>query len=58
VLPGKIQNIESINDQAVLTVDAGDVFYVTLTPSAVAKLNLRDGTPVFLIIKARSFRFL
>ena len=58
VLPGKIQNIESIKGQTVLTVDAGDVFYVRLTPSAVAKLNLRNGTPVFLIIKARSFRFL
>jgi molybdate transport system ATP-binding protein len=58
VIPGKVRNIESINDQAVLTVDGGEVFFVRLTPAAVANLSLRAGTQVFLIIKARSFRFL
>ena len=58
VLPGKISKIESLDGQAVLTMDAGDVFYVRLTPSAVTKLSLQEGTPVFLIIKARSFRVL
>ena len=58
VLAGKIRNIESIKGQAVLTVDAGDVFSVRLTPSAVARLNLREGMPVFLIVKTRSFRLL
>ena len=58
VIPGELRNIESINDQAVLTVDAGELFFVRLTPASVAKLNLREGTQVFLIIKARSFRFL
>jgi molybdate transport system ATP-binding protein len=58
VLAGKIRNIEAIKGQAVLTVDAGDVFYVRLTPSAVARLELREGMPVFLIIKTRSFRLL
>jgi molybdate transport system ATP-binding protein len=58
VIPGELRNIESINDQAVLTVDAGELFFVRLTPASVTKLNLRKGTQVFLIIKARSFRFL
>jgi molybdate transport system ATP-binding protein len=58
VFPGKIRKVESIKGQAVLTVDAGDLFHVRLTHSAVAHLGLKEGTPVFLIIKARSFRFL
>src|SRR5713226_4069115 len=58
VFPGKVRKVESIKDQAVLTVDAGDLFYVRLTPSAVTKLGLKEGTPVFLIIKTRSFRVL
>ena len=58
VFPGTIRKIESIRGQAILTVDAGDLFYVRLTHSAVANLDLREKTPVFLIIKARSFRFL
>ena len=58
VFPGKVRKIESIKGQAVLTVDAGDLFFVRLTHSAVAHLGLKEGTPVFLIIKARSFRFL
>jgi molybdate transport system ATP-binding protein len=58
VIPGEVRKIESINDQAVLTVDAGELFFVRLTPAAVGKLSLREGMPVVLIIKARSFRFL
>lgn len=58
VFPGKIRTVESIKDQVVLTVDAGDSFYVRLTPSAVARLGLREETAVFLIIKTRSFRML
>jgi len=58
VFPGKIRKVESIKDQAVLTVDAGDSFYVRLTPSAVVRLGLMEETPVFLIIKTRSFRML
>jgi len=58
VFPGKIRKVESIKDQVVLTVDARDSFYVRLTPSAVARLGLREEIPVFLIIKTRSFRML
>ena len=58
IIPGKVRNIESMADQSVLTVEAGDIFYVRLTPAAVARLHLREETPVFLIIKARSFRLL
>lgn len=58
IIPGKVRNIESMADQSVLTVEAGDIFYVRLTPAAVARLDLREETSVFLIIKARSFRLL
>ena len=58
VFPGTIRKIESIKGQAVLTVNAGDTFYVRLTFSAVANLGLKEGVIVFLIIKARSFRLL
>ncbi len=56
IFPGRLRAIESLEDQAVLTVEAGEVFYVRLTPAAVARLKLREENPVFLIIKARSFR--
>ncbi len=58
LIPGKVRDIELLADQAVLTVEAADTFYVRLTPAAVARLDLRQGSPVFLIIKARSFRVL
>lgn len=58
IIPGKVRHIESLADQAVLMVEAGDIFYVRLTPAAVTRIDLREETPVFLIIKARSFRLL
>jgi molybdate transport system ATP-binding protein len=56
VLRGVIRTIETTAGQALLAVDAGDLFYVRLTASAVIRLGLASGSPVFLIIKARSFR--
>jgi molybdate transport system ATP-binding protein len=56
IIPGKLRKIESLADQAVLTVEAGDIFYVRVTPAAISRLHLREESPVFLIIKARSFR--
>jgi molybdate transport system ATP-binding protein len=58
LIPGRIVEIEESGNQTVLTVDAGESFYVRLTPSAVARLGLIVGSPVFLIIKTRSFRLL
>ena len=58
IISGQLRKIESLADQAVLTIEAGEVFYVRLTPAAVARLQLREHSPVFLIIKARSFRML
>ena len=58
VLPGAVRTIESLDGQALVAVAAGDEFYVRLTPAAVVKLGLREGTPVFLIMKTRSFRLL
>jgi len=55
VLPGTVRSIELINGQAVITVLAGDEFHVRLTASAVNRLHLLEQTPVFLIIKTRSF---
>jgi molybdate transport system ATP-binding protein len=57
VLRGVVRTIETNAGQALLAVDAGgDLFYVRLTVSAVTRLGLASGSPVFLIIKARSFR--
>jgi ABC-type molybdate transport system ATPase subunit len=47
-----------IDGQALVSVNAGEDFCVRLTAAAVARLGLRIGTPVFLIIKTRSFRLL
>jgi molybdate transport system ATP-binding protein len=58
IIPGKLREIELLADQAVLTVEAKDIFYVRVTPAAISRLNLQEGSPVFLIIKARSFRLL
>jgi len=58
IIPGQLRKIEALADQAVLTIDAGEVFYVRVTPAAIARLQLHEGSPVFLIIKARSFRIL
>jgi molybdate transport system ATP-binding protein len=58
ILAGVVREIETLAGQALLTVEAGDLFWVRLTASAVARLGLAKGAFVFLIIKTRSFRFL
>lgn len=56
ILPGIVKRIEQLDGQAMVTVDAGDEFYVRLTAAAVNRLGLAEASPVFLIIKTRSFR--
>jgi molybdate transport system ATP-binding protein len=56
VLPGRIRTIDSLDGQAMLTVLAGEEFYVRLTAAAVSRLGLREDDRVFLIMKTRSFR--
>jgi molybdate transport system ATP-binding protein len=58
VLAGTIRRIDMLDGEAVLSVFAGEEFVVRLTAAAVARLGLRKDTPVFLIIKTRSFRVL
>src|SRR5262245_22670154 len=58
VLPGIIRRIEMREGQAMLMVVAGEEFYVKVTAAAVKKLGLVVDCPVFLIMKARSFRLL
>jgi len=58
VLPGIIRRIEMREGQALLMVLAGQEFYVNVTAAAVKKLGLVVDCPVFLIMKARSFRLL
>jgi molybdate transport system ATP-binding protein len=58
VLPGIVRRIDAIDGQAMVTVAAGDEFYARLTASAVKRLGLHEETPVFLIMKTRSFRSL
>jgi molybdate transport system ATP-binding protein len=56
VLPGIVKRIERLDGQAMVTVAAGDEFYVRLTAAAVNRLGLAEASPVFLIIKTRSFQ--
>lgn len=58
VVPGVIQRIESLDGEAVVTVLAGEEFYVRLTGSAVTRLSLAEKSPVFLVMKTRSFHLL
>jgi molybdate transport system ATP-binding protein len=58
VLPGTIRTIDMIEGQAMLTVFAGEEFYVRLTATAVQQLGLVEDCHVFLIMKARSFHLL
>jgi molybdate transport system ATP-binding protein len=58
VIPGTVHGIELVDGQALVTVSAGEEFFVRLTSGAVARLELKEDTPVFLIIKTRSFRVL
>lgn len=56
VLSGKVRTVDSLDGQAMLTVLAGEEFYVRLTAASVSRLGLREDSPVFLIMKTRSFR--
>lgn len=58
ILPGTVRRIDAIDGQAMVTVAAGDEFCARLTASAVKRLGLVAETPVFLIMKTRSFRSL
>lgn len=58
ILPGTVRRIDAIAGQAMVTVAAGEEFYARLTASAVKRLGLVEETPVFLIMKTRSFRSL
>ncbi len=54
VLPGKIKSIETVDGQSILRVEAGELFSVRLTASAVERLSLVEGQEIFLVIKTRS----
>ena len=58
VLSGVINEIEALDGQAILKVNAGATFSVRLTAGAVGNLNLAKGRQVFLIFKVRSCRVL
>jgi molybdate transport system ATP-binding protein len=58
VVPGTIRRIDLLDGQAVITVYAGDEFCVRLTASAVKRLRLVEQSPIFLVMKVRSFHVL
>ena len=58
VVPGTIRTIDLLDGQAMLTVFAGEDFYVRLTAGAVSRLALREEIQVFLVMKTRSFHLL
>ncbi len=57
VIPGTVRRIELLDGQAILTVLAGEEFYVRLTAAAVSKLGLVEDSRVFLIMKDQVFPF-
>ncbi len=58
ILPGTVRAVETIEDQSLVHVDAGEIFCVRITAGAVTRLALGAGSDVFLIIKTRSFQLL
>ncbi|MBM4260088.1 MAG: molybdenum ABC transporter ATP-binding protein [Deltaproteobacteria bacterium] len=58
IVAGVIQRVEALDGEVVITVLAGEEFYVRLTGSAVTRLGLAEQSPVFLIMKTRSFHLL
>ena len=58
VVPGIVRSIDSLDGQAMLTVFAGEEFYVRITAAAVTRLGLIEDGRVFLIMKTRSFHLL
>ena len=58
ILPGVVRVVEIVDDQALVRVDAGEIFCVRVTAGAVSRLALDAGSAVFLIIKTRSFQLL
>jgi molybdate transport system ATP-binding protein len=58
IAPGRVTAVEHRGGEVLVTVNAGEDFYVRLTPPAAARLGLIERMPVFLIMKTRSFRFI
>ena len=56
IFAGLVRTLEALDGDVMLTVFAGDEFFVRLTTAAVNRLTLKEETPVFLIMKTRSFR--
>lgn len=54
IFPGMITRIETVDGESILRVDAGSIFIVRLTASAVERLSLVEGQEIFLVIKTRS----
>jgi len=56
VLPGTIRALHGLGERILVEIDAGDTFRVEIVPATVARLALTPRKPVYLIIKASSFR--
>ena len=54
ILRGRIQSIDSGDYEVCLKVDCGRIFDVTLTRTAAERLELGQGSEVWLIFKAHS----
>ena len=56
VLPGVIRSMAQQGTSVIVTIDAGALFEVHVTPGARHSLGLAAGMPVWLVIKTHSFR--
>ncbi len=55
---GRVCAVVPLADRALVQVDAGAVLLADVTQRAVATLRLREGDPVYCLIKAQAFHFL
>ena len=56
VLPARVERIETTDGDALVTLAAGEPIVAKLTSGAVARLGLREGSPVYALIKAQALR--
>lgn len=57
-IKGRVCAVVPLADRTLVQVDAGAVLLADVTQRAVASLRLREGDPVYCLIKAQAFHFL
>ncbi|MFQ5602299.1 MAG: molybdenum ABC transporter ATP-binding protein [bacterium] len=56
IISGKISQIHRLGERILIDVVAGLNFTIEIVPATVERMNLQEGSPIYLIFKASSFR--